>query len=101
MATSLSPHAEYNVVIPCQDAILEGDLTVPVTAKGLVIFAHGSGSSRKSPRNRSVAWELNQKGLATLLVCSLSQEESALVERADVVVEGPEGVLELLRHLMQ
>lgn len=77
MATSLSPHAEYNVVIPCQDAILEGDLTVPVTAKGLVIFAHGSGSSRKSPRNRSVAWELNQKGLATLLFDLLTPQEAA------------------------
>ena len=44
--------------------------------------------------------ELRSEGLDTLLVCSLSQEESALVERADVVVPGPEGVLELLRALM-
>jgi trehalose 6-phosphate phosphatase len=44
--------------------------------------------------------EMREDGLATLLVCSLSQEESALVERADVVVDGPEGVLELLRALM-
>ena len=44
--------------------------------------------------------EMREDGLATLLVCSLSQEESALVERADVVVPGPEGVLELLRALM-
>jgi trehalose 6-phosphate phosphatase len=44
--------------------------------------------------------ELREQGLATLLVCSLSQEESALVERADVVVDGPAGVLDLLRALM-
>ena len=44
--------------------------------------------------------QMRADGLATLLVCSLSQEESALVDRADVVVPGPEGVLELLRRLM-
>jgi dienelactone hydrolase len=77
MTTSLSPHAEYDVAIPCQDAVLIGDLTVPVAAKGLVIFAHGSGSSRKSPRNRLVAWELNQRGLATLLFDLLTPQEAA------------------------
>ncbi len=57
--------------------MLEGDLIVPVPAKGLVIFAHGSGSSRHSPRNRSVAWELNRSGLATLLFDLLTPAEAA------------------------
>lgn len=54
---------------------LEGDLTTPMSSKGLVIFAHGSGSSRKSPRNRFVAQKLNQAGLSTLLFDLLTPEE--------------------------
>jgi len=48
-------------------AVLEGDLGVVEGAMGLVLFAHGSGSSRHSPRNRAVAAELRRRGLATLL----------------------------------
>ena len=56
---------------------LSGELTIPSRARGLVIFAHGSGSSRHSPRNQSVAEVLCQSGLATLLLDLLtSQEES-------------------------
>ncbi len=55
---------------------LPGDLTVPATARGIVLFAHGSGSSRKSPRNRQVAARLNDEGLATLLFDLLTPEES-------------------------
>jgi len=51
-----------------QAAGLEGELSVPAAATGAVIFAHGSGSSRHSPRNRYVAGVLNEAGLATLLV---------------------------------
>lgn len=51
-----------------QAAGLEGELDVPAEATGAVIFAHGSGSSRHSPRNRYVAGVLNEAGLATLLV---------------------------------
>ena len=51
-----------------QAAGLEGELDVPAVATGAVIFAHGSGSSRHSPRNRYVAGVLNEAGLATLLV---------------------------------
>jgi dienelactone hydrolase len=58
---------------------LEGVLTVPAGARGLVIFAHGSGSSRLSPRNRHVAEVLHQGGLATLLFDLLTPEE----ERVD------------------
>jgi len=56
---------------------LEGDWTVPADATGLVIFAHGSGSSRLSPRNRQVAEALNARGLATLLFDLLSDAEAA------------------------
>jgi putative phosphoribosyl transferase len=55
---------------------LEGDLSVPADAAGLVIFAHGSGSSRRSVRNRAVASSLNELGLATLLFDLLTPEEA-------------------------
>ena len=54
---------------------LEADLTIPKEAVGVVIFAHGSGSSRKSPRNKMVAEELNKAGHATLLFDLLTKEE--------------------------
>jgi putative phosphoribosyl transferase len=57
---------------------LEGNISVPRGAKGLVLFAHGSGSSRLSPRNRFVAQELNKNGIATLLFDLLTPEEEAL-----------------------
>ncbi|MED7927838.1 alpha/beta hydrolase [Nonomuraea sp. LP-02] len=60
----------------------EGDLVVPDAAQGLVLFAHGSGSSRHSPRNRYVAGALNEAGLATLLFDLLTPEEEA--DRANV-----------------
>ena len=66
------------VRIPAGGADLEGDLTVPAGAKCLVVFAHGSGSSRKSPRNRFVAETLNNHGQATLLADLLTQEEEAV-----------------------
>jgi hypothetical protein len=53
-----STAAEHTVRIPVDDVVLEGDLTTPDGARGLVLFAHGSGSSRFSPRNRAVAAEL-------------------------------------------
>ena len=59
-------------------ARLDGDLTVPHRARGLVLFAHGSGSSRHSPRNRFVAAQLNREGLATLLMDLLTREEEAV-----------------------
>ncbi|HEU4680538.1 MAG TPA: dienelactone hydrolase family protein [Gemmatimonadales bacterium] len=57
---------------------LEGDLQVPEGAVGVVLFAHGSGSSRHSSRNRYVARELQVAGLATLLIDLLTPEEEAL-----------------------
>ena len=56
---------------------LEGDLTVPVDAKGIVLFAHGSGSSRFSPRNQYVARVLRQAGLGTFLIDLLTEREEA------------------------
>ena len=69
------------VSIPLPDAVLQGDLTTPRRARGIVAFAHGSGSGRHSPRNRFVAEKLNEAGLATLLMDLLTEEE----ERVDVV----------------
>jgi putative phosphoribosyl transferase len=60
---------------------IEGDLQLPVDADGLVVFAHGSGSSRRSPRNRMVASRLNDAGLGTLLIDLLSREEEAVDAR--------------------
>src|SRR5205085_12165863 len=55
--------------------MLEGNLSVPEGARGLVLFAHGSGSSRHSPRNRFVARALQEAGLATLLLDLLTPQE--------------------------
>jgi len=57
------------------DAELEGDLTLPARGCGLVVFAHGSGSSRRSPRNRYVAYRLAQEGFGTLLFDLLTESE--------------------------
>jgi dienelactone hydrolase len=54
---------------------LDGNLTIPDGARGIVLFAHGSGSSRHSPRNRYVAAELQRAGFATLLIDLLTPEE--------------------------
>lgn len=59
-------------------AILDGDLAVPEQALGLVVFAHGSGSSRFSRRNRFVAQTLEEGGFATLLLDLLTREEEAI-----------------------
>jgi predicted alpha/beta-hydrolase family hydrolase len=60
------PH-DTLVRIPAAGALLEADLVMPPGPAGVVLFAHGSGSSRQSPRNRSVADRLHERGLATLL----------------------------------
>lgn len=68
---------EQPVRIRAHDAQLLGDLTVPVAAEGIVLFVHGSGSSRRSTRNRFVAGALQRAGLATLLFDLLTEEEAA------------------------
>jgi putative phosphoribosyl transferase len=66
------------VQIPAGLAVLSGNLTIPENAMALVLFAHGSGSSRHSPRNQFVARTLNRAGLGTLLFDLLTPEEEAL-----------------------
>ncbi len=68
-------HAERLVRIPADGVTLEGALEIPDLAAGLVLFAHGSGSSRFSPRNNFVAQELRRAGLATLLIDLLTRDE--------------------------
>lgn len=63
--------------IVADEAVLEGTLDCPGNATGLVIFAHGSGSSRHSPRNQYVAHQLHAAGLGTLLFDLLSAEEAS------------------------
>src|SRR3989442_15953141 len=70
--------AEYLVQVGAGQVTLEGNLSVPEGARGVVLFAHGSGSSRLSPRNQYVARLLNRAKLATLLVDLLTPEEEAV-----------------------
>jgi putative phosphoribosyl transferase len=65
------------VRIPSAGATLDGDLILPTGARGIVLFAHGSGSSRHSSRNRYVAQELRRSGVGTLLMDLLTSEEEA------------------------
>jgi len=65
------------VEVPGDGASISGDLSVPRDALGLVVFAHGSGSSRKSPRNAFVARQLRRRRLGTLLLDLLTEEEDA------------------------
>ncbi len=68
---------ERTVEIRVGDFMLAGTLAVPTDARGVVVFAHGSGSGRHSPRNRAAARVLFEAGLATLLVDLLTPEENA------------------------
>jgi putative phosphoribosyl transferase len=74
--------ADKEVVIPAESRQLAGHLTIPPGARGLIVFAHGSGSGRHSPRNQAVARALNDAGLGTLLFDLLSPDEEA--DRANV-----------------
>lgn len=69
------------IKIPIDSIALEGNLIIPEGAKGIVIFAHGSGSSRHSPRNQYIAQELQRSGIGTLLFDLLTVEE----ERIDML----------------
>ena len=77
MQRQVSDHVARAVTIPALDASLAGDLTVPAGANAIVLFAHGSGSSRASPRNVWVATRLQRAGLATLLFDLLTSAEEA------------------------
>jgi putative phosphoribosyl transferase len=70
--------AVQSLRLPAGGVTLEADMVVPEPALGVVLFAHGSGSSRHSPRNRGVAAELQRAGLATVLADLLTPEEERL-----------------------
>src|SRR6185503_12420326 len=71
---------EQLVRVTANSAELEGTLTIPTNARGVILFAHGSGSSRHSPRNRYVAKMMREGGLGTLLIDLLTSHE----EREDL-----------------
>lgn len=83
--------------IKADGVCLQGDLCVPAAAHNLVVFAHGSGSSRLSPRNRYVAEKLNSCGLATLLADLLTAEE----ETVDRVTRELRFDMDLLRRRVE
>jgi dienelactone hydrolase len=68
------------VLVPARGVHVTGDLVIPDEARGMVLFAHGRGSSRFSPRNRSVAGKLRRAGLATFLVDLLTADEELIDE---------------------
>jgi len=82
MTNPTSPASSIDVSIAFEGFSLDGLLTIPEPAKGLVVFAHGSGSSRFSRRNRFVAEILNEAGIATLLFDLLTEEEEDLDQRS-------------------
>src|SRR3954452_20844961 len=73
-----SPPVEHPVQVESAGVTLEGNLTIPQNAPGVVVFAHGSGRGRHSPRNRSVAPVLNEARLGPLLLGLLTADEEAV-----------------------
>ncbi|MDO9029324.1 MAG: dienelactone hydrolase family protein [Hydrogenophaga sp.] len=93
--------AMLNEAVVLQESSLQGDLAVPARARGLVLFAHGSGSSRLSERNRWVARALQRQGLATLLFDLLTPAEAQDRRKVfDIVLLG-QRVQEALRWVRQ
>ncbi|AKB19154.1 MULTISPECIES: dienelactone hydrolase family protein [unclassified Methanosarcina] len=82
------------IKIPIDSITLEGNLIIPEGAKGIVIFAHGSGSSRHSPRNQYIAQELQRSGIGTLLFDLLTVEE----ERIDMLTRNLRFDIDLLAN---
>jgi putative phosphoribosyl transferase len=92
-----APQREASVLIPAGDVTLEGDLELPLQPAGVVVFSHGSGSGRHSPRNRFVAAQLRQAGLATLLLDLLTPvEDEDYATRFDIDL-----LTERLAHAMR
>ena len=77
MSTHSMLVASRDVEVPVGDAVLQGELSLRDGAIGIVLFAHGSGSSRQSPRNRRVALKLHEAAIATLLIDLLTPDEEA------------------------
>jgi putative phosphoribosyl transferase len=82
MGNAATPRAlttrETSVTVPAGSVTLDGTLAIPDSADGVILFAHGSGSSRHSPRNRYVAEELRFAGFGTLLLDLLTPAEEAI-----------------------
>ena len=78
MQAGITQEAVTELSIPVRDAVLEGELHSPGKTQALVVFAHGSGSSRHSRRNRRVAEHLQHAGLATLLFDLLTANEEVV-----------------------
>ena len=76
MQASRTKHV--TIRLPIEEEELYGDLAIPENAKGLVLFAHGSGSSRHSPRNQFVAEQLQARQLATFLLDLLTEKEEEI-----------------------
>lgn len=96
----MTTHTDDLVSIPVDDVDLEGMLEIPADASGVVVFAHGSGSSRKSPRNNFVAEVIRDRGLGTLLFDLLTETEDRRREnRFDIplLTDRLVGVTEWLR----
>lgn len=72
---------EFEMQVPVGEVTLSGDLAIPEKLRGVVVFAHGSGSSRHSPRNRRVAQALQDGGMATLLLDLLTAREESIDAR--------------------
>jgi dienelactone hydrolase len=72
---------KHSVRVPVDDEWLDGDVNVPPGSHGIILFAHGSGSSRHSPRNRYVAQVLAEHGFATLLIDLLTPGEETVDDR--------------------
>ena len=70
------PIVDQPITVKREGLALDGFLGIPPTASGIVLFAHGSGSGRFSPRNRFVAHQLQQGGIATLLIDLLTVDEA-------------------------
>ena len=87
-------YEQHTVVVETLGVRLPGDLVIPGGAKGIVLFAHGSGSSRHSPRNRYVASVLHNAGLATLLIDLLTPDE----ERVDNITRSLRFDIEMLSN---
>ena len=81
MKTAISAEQTFDLHIPIREVSLRGDWIVPQDAFGLVLFAHGSGSGRKSSRNRFVASTLHKQGIGTLLFDLLTEDEELLDAR--------------------
>jgi hypothetical protein len=91
--------ATESIAIPVRGGQqIEADLQVPHRTRGLIVFAHGSGSSRFSSRNRAVAESLQARGFGTLLLDLLTKQEEAIVPGATHLFEEP-GTLEEVERL--